>query len=247
MGLSDEARDEFARTVTANCGPTKISTRGHETEEVVVQRMRSTLETTAKAGRVASKTSCVTRMSSIQSQARQAIIDSIKRQADARVELRMGLESRLQSFGMRTKEMEGDGNCQFRSFAFNLFGEQRYHSLTRKAAVAHMSKHKEFFGMFFESAGEFKTYLRDMSKNRTWGDELTLRAVVEAYMCEAHVVTSESQNWYLVYQPESKDSRDLSIAVCPKGVDLPKIGKQVFLSYVSPIHYNSIIAMKQTE
>ena len=31
--------------------------------------------------------------------------------------------------------------------------------------------------------------VKDMSKNRTWGDEITLRAVVEAYGCIAHVIT----------------------------------------------------------
>ena len=43
-----------------------------------------------------------------------------------------------------------------------------------------------------------------MSKDRHWGDELTLRAAVEAYSCIAHIISSEEQNWYLVYTPESK-------------------------------------------
>lgn len=152
------------------------------------------------------------------------------------------LDSRLGTLGLATKVMDGDGNCQFRSMAYNLFGEQKHHAAPRAAAVAHMKKHRDFFGVFFETAKEFDRYLKDMARNRTWGDELTLRAAVEAYGCEAHVITSEPANWYLVYQPESDaPALDPQVAVCPKKVPAPRKGKQIFLSYVSPVHYNAIM------
>lgn len=135
-------------------------------------------------------------------------------------------------------EMAGDGNCQFRSLAFNLFGSQSYHAVVRKAAVEHMRKHADFFELFFD--GEFDDYLKGMAINRTWGDELTLRAIVEAYGCVAHVLTSEPSNWYLVYHPESTEIDD-NIATAPKGLSLPPVGKEVFVSYISPIHYNAIV------
>lgn len=156
-----------------------------------------------------------------------------------------GLEGRLDSFGMCMKEMKGDGNCQFRSLAFNLFGDQDHHAMTRKAAVAHMRKHANFFGSLFEDVAEFNAYLSDMARARTWGDELTLRACIEAYNCEAHIITSEPANWYLVYQSETS-SVDPAVAVCPPKKSLPRPGKQVFLAYVSPVHYNSIVRKKQT-
>ncbi|CAE7802538.1 OTU11 [Symbiodinium sp. CCMP2592] len=152
------------------------------------------------------------------------------------------LETRLATFGMQMLEMEGDGNCQFRSMAFNLFGKQDYHASPRQAAVKHMKKHSDFFGVFFETGAEFSRYLQNMARNGTWGDELTLRAVVEAYGCVAHVVTSEPTNWHLVYEPEGLDPPDLNIAICPKGVGMPKSRKRIFLSYISPIHYNAIIS-----
>merc|ERR1712039_87522 len=149
---------------------------------------------------------------------------------------------RLQSVGMRMKTCEGDGNCQFRSLAFNLFGGQNHHAVVRQAAVAYLKKRKDLFGVLFEDASEFKSYVKDMAQNHTWGDELTLRAVVDAYGCEAHVITSEPANWYLVYQPEEPGSLDKKVAVCPKGLPLPQPGKQVFLSYISPVHYNAVVA-----
>jgi hypothetical protein len=37
------------------------------------------------------------------------------------------LESRLRSMRLRTERMGDDGNCQFRSLSFNLFGSQDHH------------------------------------------------------------------------------------------------------------------------
>jgi len=182
------------------------------------------------------------RMSRAGSEFRKGMISKIeKAAADSGDNVPSGLEVRLESFNSRTMVMEGDGNCQFRSFAFNLFRDQAHHAAVRKSAVAHMRKHKDFFKVFFEDDKEFNKYMRSMAKDRTWGDELSLRAVVEAYGCIAHVITSELLNWYLVYRPE-EPTVDPKIATCPKGHLMPPAGKQVFLSYVSPIHYNAIVA-----
>ena len=82
-----------------------------------------------------------------------------------------------------------------------------------------------------------------MARDMTWGDELTLRAVVEAYGCKARVVTSEPANWYLVYAPESGDDRPAP--PCPaRAKRPPRPGKEVFLSYISPIHYNAVVQLK---
>lgn len=45
-----------------------------------------------------------------------------------------------------------------------------------------------------------------------------------------HVVTSTEDNWYLTYEPEQRK--------CPK---------QVFISYIAPIHYNSVITMDERD
>jgi hypothetical protein len=156
------------------------------------------------------------------------------------------LEDRLDSLGMRMAEMEADGNCQFRALAFNLFGSQAYHGVTRAAAVAHMQKHADFFGLFFDGQEEFEEYLEEMAWSGTWGDELTLRAAVEAYGCIAHVITSEAANWYLVYKSEHEEPPNSEIAIYPREVPRPKHHKRIFLSYYSPVHYNAIVAKTPT-
>ena len=155
-----------------------------------------------------------------------------------------GLTQRLASLGLASVEMEGDGNCQFRSIADQLFGSQEHHLVVRSVAMAHMRDvAADFFGMYFESPREYAAYLTDMSRSRTWGDELTLRACVEAFGCIAHVVTSEHANWYLVYQPETlPDARALAELCAKKGLVPPRAKKEIFVSYISPIHYNAVAA-----
>lgn len=244
--LDDHESGEFVRSVSQHGPSIRITSRSLNIEEVQEQRMKQMASGEAVTGKrsfvAGMERKYGRRMSKLSSLDRSQMIEDIKEVSDKRIDNRDGLENRLDAFGMKMKVMEGDGNCQFRSIAFNLFGDQVHHAIARKAAVEHMQKHKDFFSMFFESGSEFKSYVKDMSKNRTWGDELTLRAVVEAYSCEAHVVTSSSANWYLVYQPENEDERDPKIAATPKGQQPPQKGKQIFLSYISPIHYNSIVA-----
>jgi len=109
----------------------------------------------------------------------------------------LGLIARLRSLGLASVEMEGDGNCQFRAIADQLFGSQSHHAFVRSLAVGHMKTvAADFFSIYFESEAEFNAYLKDMGRSRTWGDELTLRACVEAFGCVAHVITSEAANWY---------------------------------------------------
>eukprot|EP00930_Biecheleria_cincta_P083403 TRINITY_DN72987_c0_g1_i1.p1 TRINITY_DN72987_c0_g1~~TRINITY_DN72987_c0_g1_i1.p1 ORF type:complete len:263 (+),score=27.03 TRINITY_DN72987_c0_g1_i1:200-988(+) len=235
LELASSEVDEVARGMYLAGGPTRVTRTTIAASRKTVQDRRKTVAQLETGG--------TTRMSRAGSVFRARMISRIQKAVVPSGEVPPILEKRLESFGGRSMEMEGDGNCQFRSFAFNLFGDQAHHGSVRKAAIAHIKKNSDFFRIFFEDEREFKNFLRDMAKNRTWGDELTLRAVVEAYGCVAHVVTSEPANWFLVYEPEEDTAAfDPKIAVCPRGYQTPPKGKQVFLSYVSPIHYNAIVA-----
>ena len=179
------------------------------------------------------------RMSRMTTMSRRQIVEGIQAASDTNGGQLSELGGRLDSLGLSSLEMEGDGNCQFRALADQLFGHQKHHALTRQAAVEQMRKNADFFGMYFEDGTEFTAYLRDMARSRTWGDELTLRAAVEAYGCCAHVLTTTPANWYLVYQPEGEPLTSLPL---PKDADAPRRGKEIFISYISPIHYNAVQA-----
>lgn len=132
------------------------------------------------------------------------------------------LAKRLESFRMATVEMEDDGNCQFRALSYELFGTQRFHREVRRAAVRHMKGCPSDFRVFFEAEKDWDDYIGGMELPGTWGDELTLRAVADAACVKIHVVTSDTENWYLQYTPAGTPVREL------------------FLNYISPIHYNTM-------
>ncbi|CDJ57788.1 OTU-like cysteine protease domain-containing protein, putative [Eimeria maxima] len=142
------------------------------------------------------------------------------------------LEQRLSFLGCRTVTSVGDGNCQFRSCSLNLFGSEGFHGFVRREAVAQMRRQRAVYGVFFETPQLLECYLRDMSRSGTWGDELSLRAIADAFCCSIHLITSTPSSWYLRYDPEN-DGRKMQ----------PK--RHLFLTYISPIHYNAF-ALKDT-
>eukprot|EP00241_Pyramimonas_parkeae_P012305 CAMPEP_0114254480 /NCGR_PEP_ID=MMETSP0058-20121206/17000_1 /TAXON_ID=36894 /ORGANISM="Pyramimonas parkeae, CCMP726" /LENGTH=290 /DNA_ID=CAMNT_0001368699 /DNA_START=582 /DNA_END=1454 /DNA_ORIENTATION=- len=137
------------------------------------------------------------------------------------------LGCRLSSLKLKMEVMMDDGNCQFRSCAFHLYGHQKHHQVVRDKAVRYMRDNSQMFKLYFATEKDWEQYIANMSMNRTWGDELTLRAVTDSFGTVVHVVQSTEENWYLVYEPDIKQTH-----------------KQVFLTYLSPVHYNALLPAK---
>uniref|UniRef100_A0A7S0AAQ3 OTU domain-containing protein n=1 Tax=Pyrodinium bahamense TaxID=73915 RepID=A0A7S0AAQ3_9DINO len=145
------------------------------------------------------------------------------------------LADRLMKLGLSAMEIPDDGNCLFRACAAQLYrgagtiGE--YHPVVRHRAVAEMRSNAERYSHFFGSSDELLAYLAEMAAPSTWGDELVLRAIADSYGVTLHVVTSSEENWYLFYSPASDEPSD----DC-------RPHRHVFLTYLSPIHYNGFEA-----
>lgn len=130
------------------------------------------------------------------------------------------LSQRLSLFGLQLDVQKGDGNCQFRALAKQLFNDPEKHPVVREKATKYMGSHRRRFEPYL--GPDFDRYLYSMSTCGTWGDELTLRASSEAFHCMITVITSERTNWYVRYIPEG-DLRG-----------------EVFLAFHSPCHYNAL-------
>jgi hypothetical protein len=131
------------------------------------------------------------------------------------------LEQRLARLNLLVQTSAGDGNCQFRSVSEQLYGTQQHHGFVRKRAVDYIRGHPDEYQAFLGE--DFHYYVAGMAQPGTWGDELTLRAICDTFGVVVHVVTSEQHNWYLRYNPLKLRSP-----------------AEVFLTYVAPIHYNSL-------
>jgi len=131
------------------------------------------------------------------------------------------LAERLSRLGLQEVEQVGDGNCQFRAISHQLYDTPSWHVLVRRKVVAQMKQDSDYYRGFL--AEEFESYAEEMSRTGTWGDELTLRAAADCLGITIHVVTSDPENWYIVYEPKER-----------------LLEKEAFLSYIAPIHFNSI-------
>ncbi|KAK9806216.1 hypothetical protein WJX72_005737 [[Myrmecia] bisecta] len=131
------------------------------------------------------------------------------------------LQKRLGKFKLDMHVMAGDGNCQFRSVSFGLYGDPQHHRSVRLKAVQYMRAHKDDFQCFVGES--FQEYVRNMAKDGSWGDELTLRAISDSYGIVVNVITSDQHNWFMRYKP---DTLQLSL--------------EIFLTYIAPVHYNAI-------
>jgi len=138
------------------------------------------------------------------------------------------LRERLQNNGLKELVMQGDGNCQFRSVAYELYGSQAFHEHVRLKAVRYIRDNSEQFAPYFASKDELGDYIIEMSCLGCWGDELTLRAIAEAYGVEVHVLTSTEGFGctYLTYSSQKQQT------------PLPPEAPHVFMTYLNPTHYN---------
>lgn len=132
------------------------------------------------------------------------------------------LEQRLDKLKLDMFIMGSDGACQFRSISYGLFGTEAYHKAVRRKAVQYLREHQSDFEAFL--GDDFDGWLSEMCQNESWGDELTLRAVCEAYGIVINVITSDQQHWFMRYEPQAQ----------------PKKAFEVFVTYIAPIHYNAV-------
>ncbi|WIA10651.1 hypothetical protein OEZ85_010831 [Tetradesmus obliquus] len=135
------------------------------------------------------------------------------------------LVQRLARLRLEEQLSVADGNCQFRSVSEQLYGTQEFHGFVRQQAVNHIKANPASYATFLGE--DFAYYCVGMAQDGTWGDELTLRAICDSFGVAVHVVTSEQRNWYLRYEPLSYKSR-----------------LEVFLTYIAPMHYNSLRRQK---
>ena len=117
--------------------------------------------------------------------------------------------------------------------AHQLFGDADQHANVRFCCVEHMRAHEAGYSLYFDGDDEWQRYLDTMARDGTWGDELTLRAACGVFGCEVHVMTSERENYYLRYDQVENH------ATAAEAV------QDIFLAYISPVHYNSICLAEQ--
>ena len=149
-------------------------------------------------------------------------LDRVLRESARQSPERQLLRRRLDGLGLRENEVDGDGNCQFRAIADQLYGSPDRDAEVRADIVEHLRSNSARYSAFVPES--YGAYIEDMGRDRTWGDHLTLQAASNVYGLEIRVYTSYDENWERVIRP----------------TDDGNIRRAIQLSFYAELHYNSV-------
>ncbi|XP_058072028.1 OVARIAN TUMOR DOMAIN-containing deubiquitinating enzyme 11 isoform X2 [Magnolia sinica] len=131
------------------------------------------------------------------------------------------LSERLATYGLAELHVEGDGNCQFRALADQLFRNPEYHKHVRKQVVKQLKHFEKSYEGYVPM--KYKSYLKKMKRSGEWGDHLTLQAAADRFGAKICLLTSFRDTCLIEIVPkEHNPSREL------------------WLSFWSEVHYNSL-------
>eukprot|EP00798_Chlamydomonas_sp_ICE-L_P001984 gene1984-33404_t len=137
---------------------------------------------------------------------------------------------RLDMYGLEEKVVKGDGACQFRSLADQLYGTPEYHAVVRDQVQQQLKLFPDRYSAYVP--GEYTTYLHDMTQDATWGDHVTLQAAADAYLTAIMVLTSYKDNCVIKIDPYRTDTDEES--------ETSKSGPILYISFWAEVHYNSL-------
>uniref|UniRef100_A0A5B7AI93 ubiquitinyl hydrolase 1 n=1 Tax=Davidia involucrata TaxID=16924 RepID=A0A5B7AI93_DAVIN len=131
------------------------------------------------------------------------------------------LSERLVTYGLAELQIEGDGNCQFRGLADQLFRNPDYHKHVRKQVVNQLKHYRKLYEGYVPM--KYKSYLKKMKKSGEWGDHVTLQAAADRFGAKICLVTSFRDTCYVEILPKDNNP-----------------SKELWLSFWSEVHYNSL-------
>ncbi|KAK2651202.1 hypothetical protein Ddye_018691 [Dipteronia dyeriana] len=133
------------------------------------------------------------------------------------------LSERLATYGLAELQIEGDGNCQFRALADQLFRNPDYHKHVRKEIIKQLKHFKKLYEGYVPM--KYKTYVKQIKKSGEWGDHVTLQAAADRFGAKICLVTSFRDTCFIEIIPKDKNPT-----------------RELWLSFWSEVHYNSIYA-----
>lgn len=136
---------------------------------------------------------------------------------------RSQLQRHLADFDLAEHAVTGDGACQFRAIAHQIYGDESKHAEVRAKVVAVLKKQRKRYGDFVVDAS-YDVFLKRMSKPNEWGDHLTLQAAADHYRMRICLVTSYRDKPFLHLVPSG----------------LIQHTHTIWLSFWAEVHYNSI-------
>lgn len=213
-GESDRALAELLQLELNSQMASPERLRAHETSPQLDQQVRSTVKVPARRKLMDEVLSFLTPP---------ALSDDLEAEREAaRADRR--LARRLEQFQLGRYEVRGDGNCQFRSIADQVYRSQSMHRLVRELVVRELRQRPDRYRQFVHY--HYDEYCHRMAYSGTWGDHITLQAAANGLGIAIHLITSS----------EREDESHLVI----EPADSEKPQREIWIAYVSQQHYDSI-------
>jgi OTU domain-containing protein 5 len=140
-------------------------------------------------------------------------------------------ENALNRQRLGVREIDGDGNCLFRSISHQIYGDDSFHMLVREKCMEYMMCEKEYFKPFVEgNMSDYVAYLNHKSQPGVWGDDPEIQACCELYNRPAEI-------W--CYDPVNGAKKMRTFHEVPgQGLRSP-----MRLSYYGGGHYDSVVSL----
>jgi len=149
-------------------------------------------------------------------------------EAEVVTEHRERLQRHLRDFDLTEHHVQGDGACQFRALAHQLFGDEERHGVVRAKVVSQLRAERDRYEPFVMDS-TFDEFLTKMARASEWGDHLTLQAAADVYQTRVCLVTSYERPFVHV-QPTGWAEHDPLLQQRPT----------IWLSFWAEVHYNSL-------
>ena len=77
---------------------------------------------------------------------------------------------------MKIEEMQGDGNCLFRSVAYQVYGNDDFHELVRDRCMDYILACSDYFKNFIDTDEDesIEKYCLRKRQDQIWGDDLEI-------------------------------------------------------------------------
>ncbi|XP_057792796.1 OVARIAN TUMOR DOMAIN-containing deubiquitinating enzyme 11 isoform X3 [Salvia miltiorrhiza] len=131
------------------------------------------------------------------------------------------LAQRLATYSLAEMQIEGDGNCQFRALADQLYQNPDYHKFVRKQVIKQLKRHRRLYESYVPM--RYKHYVKKMKRLGEWGDHVTLQAAADRFEAKICLITSFRDTGYIEILPKDRNP-----------------SRELWLSFWSEVHYNSL-------
>ena len=104
------------------------------------------------------------------------------------------------------KSITGDGNCLFRCFADQLYGNEDLYLSVRHKICEELIKNQDDYAPFLleyddDGHGNFLMYVEEMKKDGTWGGNIEIQAFSKSYQINIAIHQLDEPIWYIINYP----------------------------------------------